>query len=339
MNVIQPSKPASKKSPRKRDSTGASAFYLPEGEDALMARAAWAYYVEGLTQQEIAQKFDLNRVRINRMLAQARERGIVQVRVNGSLFMEHEARLESRYGLKRALVVPTPADVLQLPRSIAMAAGHAVSDRLAENMSIGVGWGRTLRLSVDSMERKPLRNLSVVSLIGGLTQGSVLNTHETASKLADTYNASCFYIAAPALADSEESAHVLRTQTTVADAIDHARAIDIAFVSVGGLNKSATLRSLRIVSDDEVRSLVAAGAVGDLCSQFIDIHGKVVDHPINHRVIALPVPDLARVPTVILASGGKEKLEVLHGTLSLGVVSILVTDEETARSLGQGKFK
>ena len=304
-----------------------------------MARAAWAYYVEGLTQQEIAQKFDLNRVRINRMLAQARERGIVQVRVNGSLYMEAEARLESRYGLKRALVVPTPTDLAQLPRNIAMAAGHAVSDRLAEGMSIGVGWGRTLRLSVDSMERRPLRDLSVVSLIGGLTQGSVLNTHETASRLAEIYGANCFYIAAPALADSESSAKVLRSQTTVVDAIDHARAIDIAFVSVGGLNKSATMRSLRLVNDEEARTLAAAGAVGDLCSQFIDINGKVVDHPINHRVIALPVEDLSRVPTVILASGGKEKLEVLHAALSLGIVSILVTDEETARGLGQGKFK
>lgn len=339
MVVLKSPKPVSRDSPQAQPKRPDSVFHLPEGEEALMARASWAYYVEGLTQQQIAQKFDLNRVRINRMLAQARERGIVQVRVNGSLFMESETRLESRYGLKRALVVPTPSDVAELPRSIAMAAGHAVSDRLTGGMSIGVGWGRTLRLSVDSMERKPLRNLSVVSLIGGLTQGSVLNTHETASRLADCYNASCFYIAAPALADSETSARVLRSQTSVVDALDHARAIDIAFVSVGGLNKTATMRSLRLVNDDEARTLTAAGAVGDLCSQFIDINGKVVDHPINHRVIALPVPDLARVPTVILASGGKEKLEVLHAALSLGIVSILVTDEATARSLGQGKFK
>ncbi len=303
-----------------------------------MARAAWAYYVEGLTQNDIARKLDVNRIRINRLLAQARERGIVQVRVNASLAMETEAKLERRYGLKLALVVPTPVDAADLPRSIAMAAGHAVSDRLTDGMSVGVGWGRTLRLSVTTMERRTVRDLSVVSLIGGLTQGSVLNTHETASRLADIYGANCFYIAAPAFADGEDSAKILRSQTSVIDAFEHARNIDLAFVSVGGLDKSATMRRLKLIDDQDIKSLVAAGAVGDLCSQFIDINGQVVDHPINRRVIALDVSDLKRVPSVILASGGLEKLGVLHAILSLGLVSILVTDEETARQLLDGKF-
>ena len=306
-------------------------------DDVLLARTAWAYYVDGLTQHDIARKFDLNRVRVNRMLAQARERGIVQVRVNAPLSLENEARLEKRYGLKLALVVPTPDDPVHVPRSIAMAAGHALSDRLSDGMSIGVAWGRTLRLSVASMEHRIIQNLSVVSLIGGLTRGSVLNTHETASRLADIYGANCFYIAAPAFADSEASAKVLLAQTSVRDAFDHARRIDLAFMSVGGFDTEATMRKLKLINDEEARSLIAAGAVGDLCSQFINARGKLVDHPINRRVIALGLEDLARVPTVVLASGGLEKLHVLHAVLSLGIVSILVTDETTAAHLLQGK--
>ncbi len=45
-------------------------------------------------------------------------------------------------------------------------------------------------------------NLSVVSLLGGLTRSSAMNPHETASHLADLLDAQCYLIAAPALTDS-----------------------------------------------------------------------------------------------------------------------------------------
>ena len=302
-------------------------------EELLMSRAAWAYYVEGLTQDEIARKFDLNRIRINRVLAQARERGIVQVRVNAPLSLQLEAGLERKFALKRALVVPTPDDRSRIPQSIAAAAGPFLSERLKEGMSIGVGWGRTLRLSVAAMEPRALTALSIVSLLGGLTQGSVMNTYETASRLADLYSANCFYIAAPAFADSETIADILRNQSSVRDAFEHARNIDVAFISVGSISDDSTMRRLRLITEADTKSLTAAGAVGDLCAFFIDTKGRVVDHPINRRVLALQIDDLRRVPMVILASGGDDKLDVLRAALSIGVVSVLVTDERTAEGL------
>ncbi len=305
----------------------------PRPEEALMARAAWAYYVEGLTQNDIARKLGLNRVRVNRILAQARERGIVQVRVNSSLAISTEAALAKRYGLDQAIIVPTPSDPSLLPHSIATAAGVVLSDRLQDGMSVGVGWGRTLRLSVRAMERRQIHDLSVVSLLGGLTRGSVMNTYETASRLADIYGAGCFYIAAPAYADSEATARVLRAQSSVQDAFERARKIDIAFLSVGSLTEDSTMRRLGLLDKADTESLRATGAVGDFCAHLIDVHGKVVDHPVNRRVLALAVDDLRDVPTVILASGGQDKLKVLHAALSLKTVTIFVTDETTAHHL------
>ena len=52
-----------------------------------------------------------------------------------------------------------------------------------ERVASVVGWGRTLRLSIQSVPRRQLSRLSVVSLLGGLTRGSAMNPHETASHL------------------------------------------------------------------------------------------------------------------------------------------------------------
>ena len=174
-------------------------------EEQLTTRAAWLYFVAGLTQAQIGKKLGINRIRINRLLAQAREQGVVQIRITGRLAecVALEEKLKSRFDLEGAVVVPTPPNQSLIPHVIGAAAGNVLAEKLKDGMSVGVGWGRTLRLSLRSVPRRPLRKLSVVSLMGGLTRGAAMNPHETASHLADLLDAQCYYIAAPALADSE----------------------------------------------------------------------------------------------------------------------------------------
>src|SRR4029453_14886583 len=98
-------------------------------------------------------------IRVNRMLAQAREQGIVQIRINSKLAacVALEERLRQRYGLEEAIVVPTPPDPALIPQTVAVAAGAALSARIRDGMAVGVGWGRTLRLSLKSIEVRPIK--------------------------------------------------------------------------------------------------------------------------------------------------------------------------------------
>ncbi|MEM6664927.1 MAG: sugar-binding transcriptional regulator [Pseudomonadota bacterium] len=302
-------------------------------DDDLIVRAAWAYYVEGLTQGEVAERLKLNRVRVNRMLREARERGLVQIRINSSLAVALERQVESQFGIASTVIVPTPDDPAMVPNAIAVAAGAQVSGHLRENMSIGVGWGRTLQLSLQSMERRTIGNLTVVSLLGGLTRGSTMNAYETASRLAGLHGAECLYIAGPALADTPETRDILLQQSILKDALDHARKVDVAVVSAGALTADTTMARLGIISEADRLSLVEAGAVGDICAHWINKKGETIDHPVNRRVIALPPDALRDVKTVILASGGMEKVPVIRAALRRGIVHTLVTDESTAQAL------
>ena len=47
----------------------------------LKTRIAWLYYMEGLTQDEVAAKVGINRSRVLRILSAARSDGTVQIRV------------------------------------------------------------------------------------------------------------------------------------------------------------------------------------------------------------------------------------------------------------------
>ncbi|HEV2557689.1 MAG TPA: sugar-binding transcriptional regulator [Microvirga sp.] len=298
-------------------------------------RAAWLYYVENLTQDEIARRLGLNRVRVNRILAQARESGIVQIRITSKLAdcVALEARLVERFGLAGATVVPTPDNPDLVPQAIAIEAGIALSERIRPGSSIGIGWGRTLRLSLRTVESRTMQDVSVVSMIGGLTRGSVLNAYETAFHLADLIGAACYYIAGPVFTDTRETRDVLMRQGLVQEALERARGVDVALVSVGSLQPESTMQRLGLVADDEAAELRQAGAVGDICGFWIDAEGRLVDHPLNQRVIGIKPEELAGIPTVILASGGADKSAVLRAALVLGVVDVLVTDAKSAEAL------
>jgi DNA-binding transcriptional regulator LsrR (DeoR family) len=329
--------PIRREKPREqREAGGAPTVHDREHQTA--TRAAWLYYVEGLTQDQIARRLGLNRIRVNRILAQAREAGIVQIRINGRLTecVALEARLADRFNLTRAVVVPTPEDSDLIPQAIALEAGHALSEAIRPGLSVGIGWGRTLRLSLRSVESRPVPGLSIISLLGGLTRGSVLNAYETAFHLADLFSAECYYIAAPVFADTGEIRDLLMRQGLVHDAIERARRADVALVSVGSLSDGSTMARLGLITADDTRELKAAGAVGDLCGTWIDPEGCSVDHPLNQRVLGLLPQELGSIGTVILASGGADKTGVLQGALSLGVVDVLVTDARSAERLLDG---
>jgi DNA-binding transcriptional regulator LsrR (DeoR family) len=304
-------------------------------EEQLATRAAWLYFVAGLTQAQIGKKLGLNRTRVNRLLAQARDLGLVQINITGRLAgcVSLEEQLKQRFGLQEATVVPTPPDQNLIPQVIATAAGAALAELLKDGMSVGVGWGRTLRLSIQSVPRRHYKNLSVVSLLGGLTRGSAMNPHETASHLADLVDAQCYYIAAPALTDTESTRDVLMAQPMLREVFEKGEKVDLAFLSVGELSQTSTMARVGLVSRAEVDGLIEAGAVGDICAHWIDSEGRLVVHQLNSRVVALSPEKLRHISCVVIASGGKSKTAALRGVLKGGMCNVLITDEQTAKSI------
>ena len=309
--------------------------FIIDQEEQRATRAAWLYFVAGLTQAQIAKRLGLNRSRVNRLLAQARSDGLVQIRITGRLAscVELEEKLKLAFGLDDAIVVPSPPDQALTPQVIATAAGAALAERLKDGMSVGVGWGRTLRLSLQSVPRRPLQRLSVVSLLGGLTRGSAMNPHETASHLADLVGAQCFYVAAPALTDTQSTRDVLMAQPMLREVFDRGERVDLAFLSVGELSATSTMSRVGLVTRQEVEELAAVGAVGDICAHWIDRKGALVDHPLNSRVVALSPQKLQDIPCVILASGGRAKVAGLLGALRGRMADVLITDELTAKGI------
>ena len=305
-------------------------------ETQTAVRAAWLYYMEGLTQAEIARRLGATRLRINRILVDARRNGLVGITLNSELesCVALERELIRDFGLTAAVIVPTPADDAQVPVILGRAAAGFVSHFLETHRirGFGIGWGRTLREMTTYMRAGRYPDLCVNSMMGGLTRGLEINTFDIVNDLARRLNSQCQYLAAPIYASSPASRDTIMAQDVFREAFRRIETNELAVLSIGDVTRRSMLVRYGLPEDVGIRELQEAGAVCDIIGQFIDAQGRPIDHPLNRRAIALPLADLSDATSVVFAAGGRHKVRAIAAVLRGGYGSVLVSDEATARA-------
>jgi DNA-binding transcriptional regulator LsrR (DeoR family) len=298
-------------------------------------RIAWMYYVEGLTQNEIADKLGIGRVTVVRNIHEALKQREVKIWIEGEIAecFELEVQLKQAFGLREAIVVPEPTSPESVTKAIGVAAGMYITDNLTDDMSIGVGWGATLYESLQTLTPRELENVQVVSLLGGIVQARRYNPSEFAWQFARIVGADCYLLAAPAVVDSPETKEALIERCGLRDVLRRAERVDMALLSVGTMAPDSTAFRFGFSSEEERTALIRLGAVGDLLYNFYDNTGTLVDHPINQRVISIPLEQLRGVRLRVIASGGHEKVKPILGAIKLVNCNVLITNEATAREL------
>lgn len=298
-------------------------------------RAAWLYYVEGMTQQEVARQIGVNRVQVTRMIAEAKRRGEVHIRINAeiSAILEIERGLEQKFGIGQVQVAPMPQDETDPTKAIAALGGQFISDFVQSDMKVGVGWGRTLYSALPHIRGRELTNVRVISLLGGISQAKRFNPAEFAWQFAELFQGEGYLVPAPALVDSPETKYALLERCGINQIFDQADHLDVAFLSAGGIQGITTSYRLGHLTEAERLSLIEAGAVGDLLYNFISEDGTLVDHDVNTRAISVGLSRLKRAKERVLISGGAEKVKVLLGCLALLQPTAFITDEHTAKAM------
>lgn len=306
-------------------------------EERFLAQVAWAYHVEGLTQEKVAEKLGATRLRVNKAIAEARARGLVRITFNTAFAAcaELEAALKARYGLKQAYVAPAPVEERDVQTIVGAALGNLLSEVLADPRLklFGMSWGGTLNIATRFIASAKRPDIEVVSVMGGLTRGSDLNSFEITRRLADILGSQHSYFPAPLYAGSRESRDTIMQLDVFRDILQKLRSVDALAMAAGDISRRSLLMHDGLPADVTMEDLKALGAVGDVLGLVIDAEGKPVDHPINERVIGVGLEDLHSIPNVILAAGGRHKVAVVRAVLSHDVVDTLVTDETTARAL------
>ncbi len=312
---------------------------MQSGQDTqkLLCKVAKAYYEDGLTQHVIGQRFGLSRIKVSRLLSQAREERIVQIIINTppTLYIDLERELEARYGLHEAIVISPTNDA---PPDLRAALGAAAAGCLVRSLQgsevLGLTWGNTLLSTVAALPANNWPEMRVVQMLGGLghPEADVYGA-DLVHRTAQTFGAKARMLAAPGIVASPEVRAALLADAQIADTLTLAAQADIALVGIGRPTVNSVVMQANILTETEFAALQALGAVGDIGLRFFDPDGQPILHAINDRIIGLTLEQIRAIPRVIGVAGGPEKFEVIRAALHGKLITVLVTDEDNARQL------
>jgi DNA-binding transcriptional regulator LsrR (DeoR family) len=300
----------------------------------LLGRVAQMYYGHGLTHQEIADALGLSRVRVTRLLSEARETGVVEIIVHAteSVFAEEERALVDRYGLKQVWIAPNVTESTKADKAFATTGAESLSQLLDKGSVVAVGLSTAVALVVQELPARQL-GASFVPLAGssaGLTTGS--NPHELALELAARTGGRAFHLPAPLLTATAEGARSAYANPGVRDVLEQAAAANVMVAGIGGMEAGQGIL-LGSLTETDRQDLLERGAVGDVAGRFFDRDGQPVQGPLDERIVGVRLEDLQRIPARMAITRGATKVAPLRGALAGRVVNMLVTDIDTARAL------
>lgn len=303
--------------------------------DALI-QAAWLYYIGQMNQEEVSRRMGLSRFKVLRLLAEARDKGLVRVSIahETTRTLELSDRLAARFGLTEVQVAPeTGDDDAARRRAVGqLAAGWLARVGRVGAMTVGVGWGRTLAAMSEALSGLRNPELCFVSLMGSLTQTSATSPVDVCVRLAAETGGRAMFLPAPFLADSPGDAAMILRQRLVREALEMAKSAAHMIISVGECTPAALLRVTGVLTADEVAALAAAGAVADTTGKFFRADGRLADTDLNARAPAIGIADMRR-SNVLLLAAGLGKATATLAVLRAGFVDRLIVDEGLAVAL------
>jgi deoxyribonucleoside regulator len=311
---------------------------LDYAEHDLLAQIAAMYYVEERTQDAIAAQLGLSRVKVYRLLKQARAGQVIQFTVNWPVQRapEFEARMCSVFGLREALVLkPDSSDHTYVLARISQLGARFLEQTLRDGMTLTVCLGRATYEVIHSVRPGFQGHVSIVQAVGSIALATPeLDSASLTRELAAKLGGAAHYLAAPMVVDSIAAAEVLRSQRDIYRTLELARQADVALVGVGNLDPTTSeFAKAGYLSADDLVQIRQSGGVGDMSGQIFTIDGVAYTGGFNARVIGLRLEDLRTIPTVMAIAIGAAKTQAILGALRTGVIDVFCTDLGTATAV------
>lgn len=299
-------------------------------------KVAYYYYKIGMTQDDIAKKMSMSRQRVNRILKKCLETGIVKITIQEYEHqnVELEIQLETRLGLNEIIIVNNTGGEINEALG---AAGSSYLERIIKhNDIIGFSRGRALSALVKNLRPIDRENLTVTQLVGGLNaEEAHINSDDIVRNSSEILHARPCFMYAPIILENKELRDSLMKESFFSRVYDTMKACTIAMVGIGDMSAQSSFVQRKYISKEEHDILQSKNAVGEVCTHYFDVNGKIIESGLNDRVLAIDIDSYKKIPLRIGVGSGPEKLSAIMGASRGNLINILITDLETAQALSK----
>lgn len=304
---------------------------------------AQLYYEQDRTMEQIAAELNVSRSSVSRLLAYAREIGLVEITVHspqqGSTAVAR--RVAERYGISVHVVSSPPRtpDAEKLERT-ARAAARALAATLDPNASIGVAWGATVSAIARHLPPKRLHNSQIVQMNGAANEitSGIAYSGAILERFGQSFGADVQQFPVPALFDDPSTKQLMWRERSVRRVLDAQARVQVFVFGLGSprADVPSHVYSGGYLSGDDLHSLMRDGIVGDCATVFYRIDGSSSGIRLNERSSGPSLDAIRRIPRRLCAVSSLSKLDALKGALAAQLITELVIEESLARRLLEG---
>lgn len=230
------------------------------------------YYLDNKSQQEIANVVGVSRPQVSRLLKEAREAGIVEIKLNQPYETSKEElsrKLAKKLGIDKVLIVdeggaPEGNRDKKL-ECISTFAADYLAELIEAHTNIGVGWGETIYNTVLKMQYHPSgREKCFVPLVGGAgVYEPFFQTNSIVDRVAEKFKGNKKFINAPAFICNPLVRKYFVDSREFLELQGLWEKTDLAFFSVGGKLEQSPMIQRAIGDDRVVGRIMGKAPVGD----------------------------------------------------------------------------
>jgi DNA-binding transcriptional regulator LsrR (DeoR family) len=305
------------------------------GQD-LMIKVSELYYIHEMTQQQIANRLRISRVKVSRILTNAKKRGIIEININYPIdnCVKLERKFEKLFNLKEALIISNKYKSREIIyNEVTRIAAKYLLKIIQNGDVLGVSWLRTLN-QMSNYIKYSGKKVDIVQMLGNVGSNDV-SADEIVRRLSNAFNGKHYFLPAPAIVDNEKIKNTIMSDSSITQVFRKMKEITVAIVGIGNLIKESTFVTSGYLKKSDIDFLRKSNSVGDICGRFFDENGNVNDTCFNRRVIGIDLEQLKKIPYVIGVVSGSQKAMAILGALRSGVLDVLITDEDTALEVYQ----
>lgn len=292
-----------------------------------LTRVAHLYYEEDKTQGEIATLMNISRPLVSRILQEARDVGIVEIRVHRPTCDRDTVQeyLCQQFGLQEVVLFSDEESSAKIDHDIAKRMLAFVEKRQPEYL--GLGWGAIIGIATRLLDRVPPHNTairSVCPLVGNSDVSSrQYHSDENVRIVAEHYDAQPVFLHAPVFYQDEAECNLLYATRRYQDVSHLWDKLDMALIGV---------HNTMIEQDVGYPMKHNKRTVGYLAGNSYDQYGSIVA-PERNCIVHIPVEPLNHCRCVVGLCAADVSAAALLGALRTGMLTHVFLRESLAQTL------
>jgi DNA-binding transcriptional regulator LsrR (DeoR family) len=312
-------------------------------KDLDAVKVARMYYYQNMTTDAIAHELNVSRSTVSRLLTHAKAQGLINIQIVDP--NEHPQLLEKKiiehFRIRRAHVVPVPniaGEGEWLSRVVQYAANY-LNSLFSSDMVMGIAWGTTIGGISRHLLPKATHGSQIIQLngAGNIQSMGIEYASEIIVRFAQNYHAAANLFPVPTFFDFASTKQAMWKERSIRRLLDLQNQADLLLYSIGAVNAGVPshVYSAGYLEKEDLQEIKRLNLVGDIATVFFREDGSDQNIPINERASG-PDLELFRKKHGICVVSGLAKVRGLAAALKGGLISELIVDEPTARSLVEG---